>query len=181
MSPIKKTSAVHIVLPTIAPLILVVGVGPVTMLFVQRYDLQAAPIILIVWCLALAATGFWMTKVLFESSKISVPSVAAVAVILGIWLWQKLAFVRLVPTSGLSYGFFLTPEGARARFWVLTCPFWCGVICLSLLVLFAVVLWWRSGARALLLCMIPWWLATVLVFALPSMYLDGQGNASFSI
>src|SRR5258708_35527869 len=78
MSPIKKTSAVHIVLPTIAPLILVVGVGPVTMLFVQRYDLQAAPIILIVWCLALAATGFWMTKVLFESSKISVPSVAAV-------------------------------------------------------------------------------------------------------
>jgi len=125
--------------------------------------------------------GFWLSKSLFESSKFSVPFLAAVAVILGIWLWQKLAFVRLVPASGLTYGFFLQPEGVRARFWVLTCPLWCGVICLSLLFLVAVVLWWRSGARALLLCMIPWWLAALLVFALPSMYLDGQGNASISI
>jgi hypothetical protein len=29
--------------------------------------------------------------------------------------------------------------------------------------------------------MVPWWLAAVLIFSLPSMYLDGQGNASIFI
>jgi hypothetical protein len=29
--------------------------------------------------------------------------------------------------------------------------------------------------------MIPWWLTAILIFALPSMYLDAQGNASVFI
>ncbi|MFY9731916.1 MAG: hypothetical protein WAK24_15025, partial [Candidatus Acidiferrales bacterium] len=91
------------------------------------------------------------------------------------------AFTLLVPKVGLAYGYFLKPEGAEARFWVLVCPFWVGLICLSVCRIAALVSWWRAGARFSLTCMIPWWLAAVVVDAMPSMYLDGQGNASLFI
>jgi hypothetical protein len=40
---------------------------------------------------------------------------------------------------------------------------------------------WRAGFRFLSACIIPWWLTTFLIFSLPSMYLDAQGNASIFI
>lgn len=181
MAPIKKPSTAQIALTTILPLILVVGSTTLTMLFIERYKIENAPVILVGWCLVLMATAFLLNRSVFESPKTFLPFLAAVLVILGIWLWQKIAFLRFVPTSGLSYGFFHRPDGTRAHFWVLACPFWVGVTCLSLLFLFAMILWWRSGARVILLSMIPWWLAAPVVFALPSMYLDGQGNASIVI
>jgi hypothetical protein len=45
----------------------------------------------------------------------------------------------------------------------------------------ALGLWWRASARGFLACMVPWWLSAFVIFALPSLYLDGQGNASIFI
>jgi len=78
-------------------------------------------------------------------------------------------------------GYFLKPEGAKAGFWVLTCPLRVGLTCLSVCFITALVSGWRAGIRRQLVCMIPWWLAAFLIFVLPSMYLDAQGNASVFI
>jgi hypothetical protein len=91
------------------------------------------------------------------------------------------AFTMLVPKAELTYGYFLTPEGAHARFWVLVCPFWVGLACLSTCCIVAVVLWWRARARSSVACMVPWWFTALLIFSPPSMYLDGQGNATIVI
>jgi hypothetical protein len=87
----------------------------------------------------------------------------------------------LVPRSGLTYGYVLTPEGAEARFWTLTCPFRVGLACLFVCLIATVVTGWRAGFRGSLACIIPWWLTAFLIFSLPSMYLDAQGNASVFI
>jgi hypothetical protein len=106
---------------------------------------------------------------------------AAIAAILAIWLWQRQAIISLVPGSELTYGYFLKPVGAEARFWVLTCPFWVGLTCLSACCIAALILGWRAGARRSLTCLVPWWLLAFLVFALPSMNLAVQGNATVFI
>lgn len=127
------------------------------------------------WCCSAA----WLNRVVLCRARTLYPFLAAIVVIL--WLWQRQAFAMLVPRPGLTYGFFLTPQGAKARFWVFTCPLRVGLICLSLCFITALVSAWRAGTRSLLACVIPWWLTAFLIFALPSMYLDAQGNASVFI
>jgi len=83
--------------------------------------------------------------------------------------------------AATPYGYFLTPSGGHARFWILTCPFWVGITCMSICSIIAVVLGWHTGARRSFACMIPWWIAGLVIFAQPSMYLDAQGNASLFI
>jgi hypothetical protein len=39
----------------------------------------------------------------------------------------------------------------------------------------------RAGLRLSMLCLIPWWLSAMVIFSLPSMFLDAQGNASIVI
>jgi hypothetical protein len=56
-----------------------------------------------------------------------------------------------------------------------------GLSCLSICFIAALVSGWRAGFRRSLACMIPWWLTAFLIFALPSIYLDAQGNASVFI
>jgi hypothetical protein len=80
-----------------------------------------------------------------------------------------------------TYDYFLKPEGMRARFWVLTCPSYVGTISLTIAFLTAIFYGWQIGHRGLLACLIPWWLTAFLIFALPLVYLDGQGNASIFI
>jgi hypothetical protein len=129
----------------------------------------------------MGASAAWLSRVVYRSTRTLLPFMAAIVAILLTWLWQRSAFTKLVPRSGLTYGYFLTPAGAKARFWVLTCPFWVGLGCLSVCLVVALVMGWRSGRRGLLACVIPWWLTAYLIFVLPSMYLDAQGNASIFI
>jgi len=176
-----KLANVQIVLSTITPLALGIFGAQCTMVIADRYGWNTAPFVLIGLCFALIGLAVRLNRSLYRRSTAPFPLLTAIAVVLSIWLWQQLAYKLLVPLTGLTYGYFLRPEGAKARFWVLDCPFWVGVGCLLVCFAAAMVSGWRAGARLSLLCQIPWWLTTVLIFALPSLYLDGQGNATIFI
>jgi hypothetical protein len=177
----KKPPASHVAPPTMASVVVVVFATQATLVIGDQYGQGAVPFVLLGWCVVLLGLAAWLNKVLFGSVRTFLPFLAAVVTILLVWFWQRQAFAVLVPKAGLTYGYFLTPDGARARFWVLVCPFWVGLACLSVCCIVALVLWWRASARGSLGYMVPWWLAALLIFSLPSMYLDGQGNASIFI
>ena len=180
-SVFQRTTVRRVAPPTVAPLFVAVFAVSVTLVIGDRYGMGAVPFVLAGWCLVLLGSAVWLNQVLFSRVMTFLPFLAAVGAILSVWLWQRHAFSVLVPHAQLAYGYFLRPEAANARFWVLSCPFWVGLACLSVCCLVALVLGWRAGVRRLLTCMIPWWLAAFIVFALPSMYLGGQGNASIFI
>jgi len=147
----------------------------------ERHGMGAVASVLVGWCVALLGSAFWLNRLLFNNRRLFLPFLAALCVVPSIWLWQRLAFIAFVPHEQLTYGYFLHPEAAKARFWVLSCPLWVGLACLSICFVATLVIGWRAGARFSLACLIPWWVATLVVYALPSMYLDGQGNASIVI
>jgi hypothetical protein len=180
----KKPPILHVAIPTIIPFFVVFYCVQGTMLFGEHYGLNAVPRLLVGWCVVLFVSGAWLNHVLFRQAKIRLPLVAtvgAIAAILSIWLWQRLAYKSLLPARGLRHGYFLTPEGGRAHLWVLTCPFWVGTACLTVCCVAALISGWRAGLRLSLLCLIPWWLSAMVIFSLPSMFLDAQGNASVVI
>jgi hypothetical protein len=181
MSTPEKPGTVQIALSTIVPLILGLCVVRVTMVVGERHGLDTMPFVLVGWCVALGISATWVNRVVFRRTKTIFPFLAAVGVILSVWLWQRYAFTILVPHSGLTYGYFLRPEGAKAGFWTLTLPFRTGLAALALCLIAGLVSAWRAGYRGLLACIIPWWLTAFLIFSLPSMYLDAQGNASVFI
>jgi hypothetical protein len=177
----EKPATMQVALSTILPFVVGLCATQVTLAIGERYGRDTLPFLLLGWCVALFVSAFWLNQVVFRRTKTLLPFLAAIVAILLIWLWQRQAFTMLVPRSGLTYGYFLTSDGAKARFWVLTCPFRVGLTCLSVCFIAALVSGWRAGARRTLACMIPWWLTAFLIFALPSMYLDGEGNASIFI
>ena len=177
----EKPATMQVALSTIVPFVVGLSATWVTMVIGERYGTDTLPFVLVGWCVVLFASAALLNHVVLRRTRTPYPFLAAIVVILLIWLWQRQAFTMLVPRSGLTYGFFLTPLGAKARFWVLTCPLRIGLTCLSICFIAALVSGWRAGTRSLLACMIPWWLTAFLVFGLPSMYLDAQGNASVFI
>jgi len=177
----ERQATVQVALSTIIPFVVGLCATQVTIAFGERYGRDTLPFVLVGWCAALGASAAWLNRAVFRNTKTLLPFLAAVVVILSIWTWQKYAFIKLVPGYRLTYGYFLKPEGAEAGFWVLTCPFRVGLICLSVCFVSALVSGWRAGFRRLLACMIPWWFTAFLIFVLPSAYLDAQGNASIFI
>ena len=177
----EKPAAMQIALSTIVPFVLGLCATRSTMVIGDQYGWNTVPFVLVGWCVALGLSATWLNRVVFRRTKTLLPFLAAVVVILLFWLWQRQAFTMLVPPSGLTYGYFLKPEGTKARFWALTCPFRVGLTCLFICFIAALVSAWRAGFRSLLACIVPWWLTAFLIFSLPSMYLDAQGNASVFI
>jgi hypothetical protein len=178
---LEKPKGLLVAVSTVVPLIIGIVAPSATLLLRERYGMDSLPVVLVGWCAALVASAVWLNHVVFRRKSTLAPFLVALATILVIWLWQRFAFTMLVPRSGLTYGYFLRPEGAQARFWVLTCPSYVGIICITIAFLTALVHAWRIGFRGLLACLIPWWLTAFLIFGLPSVYLDGQGNASIFI
>ena len=171
----------QVALATLVPFLVGVFTAWAAHVIGERIGMDLVPFILVGWCAVLFASATWLSRVLFWGGRTLIPFTAAIAVILAIWLWQRQAFVSLVPGSQLTYGYFLKPVGAEARFWVLTCPFSVGLTCLSVCCIAALILGWRAGARRSLTCIVPWWLLAFVVFALPSMNLAAKGNASVFI
>jgi hypothetical protein len=177
----KEPPTLQVALSTIIPFVVGLCATRVTLVIGERYGMDTMPFVLVGWCVVLGVSATWLNQVVFRCSKTLLPFMAAILAVLFVWWWQRLAFTKLVPRSGLTYGYFLTPAGAKARFWVLTCPFWVGLACLAVCLVATLVLGWRAGRRGLLACVIPWWVTAFLIFVLPSMYLDAQGNASVFI
>lgn len=177
----EKPGTMQVTLSTIVPFVVGLCATRVTMVVGEEYGMDTLPFLLVGWCVVLGVSAIWLNHVVFRSATTLYPFLAAIVAILFVWSWQRRAFIMLVPRSGLTYGYFLTPVGARAKFWVLTSPFIVGLTCLSVCFIATLVSGWRTGRRGLLACVIPWWLTAFLIFALPSMYLDAQGNASVFI
>jgi len=97
------------------------------------------------------------------------------------WAWQRLAYLHFLDHQSLTYGYFLTEAGKPARLWVVTVP--------SNTVAFAMVVFWlvvsivllRRRAYWRLLGAFVWMLLVLVVFSLPSIYLDLQGSAAIFI
>lgn len=177
----EEPETMYVALSTIVPFVVGLCATGVTMGIGERHAWDAVPFGLVGWCLVLGISATWLNRVVFHRTKTLLPLLSAVVVVLLIWIWQRQAFTTLVPRADLVYGYFLQPGGAAARFWVLTCPFRVGLTSLSICFIAALVSGWRAGYRWLLLCTIPWWVTTFLIFAVPSMLLDFQGNASVFI
>ena len=178
---LRGRSTMQTALSTIAPLVFGLFATRVTMVIGEQYGWETMPFVLVGWCVVLSVSAAWLNWAVFRRTKTLLPFLAAVFVILFVWLWQRHAFTTLVPRSGLTYGYFLEPNGVKARFWVLTCPLRVGLIFLSICFVAALVSGWRAGFRSLLACIIPWWLTAFVIFLLPSMYLSAQGEASVFI
>jgi hypothetical protein len=173
----KNPAPLQVAVATLAPLIVWVFAACAMTVIGDRFGMDMVPFVLVGLCAVLLVSAAWLNQVLFGGLRTLIPFTAAIAAILLVWLWQRQAFISLVPGSNLTYGYFLRPDGANARFWVLTCPFWVGLACLSVCCLAALISGWRAGARRSLACIVPWWLLAFLVFAGPSMNLAVQGNA----
>lgn len=174
----RKPDALRVGLSTLLPFVVGLLATRVTIVL---SDWNRVPAILVGWCAVQGISALWLNRVAFRNSQIFAFFLAATASILLIWWWQREAFNRFIPKSGLAWGYFLNPAAHKARFWMLTCPFAVGLTCLSVCFIAALVSAWRAGYRGLLMCMIPWWLITFLIFTLPSLYLDAQGNATIFI
>jgi hypothetical protein len=114
----QRPAVLHVAIPTIAPFFVTFCGIQGTMLFGEHYGLRVVPGLLVGWCVALLVSGSWLNRALFRRAKIRFPfaaPVVAVAAILSIWLWQRLAYKSLLPETGLRYTYFLTPEGGHAH------------------------------------------------------------------
>jgi hypothetical protein len=109
-----------------------------------RYGFDVRPV-LIGWCALLLAFAIWLNHVLFGNTRRLHAFVVAIGSVLLVWLWQWVALGALVPGRSLTWGYFLTPEGAKAGFWVLDFRFWFGVVRLSISCAIALVIGWRQG------------------------------------
>jgi len=178
---IRPVGLQQVAISTIVPLLVAIFAFPGTLIIGERYGSDTMPVALIGLLVALVASAVWLNRLLYRRASTVFPSLVAVATVLLVWVWQRQAFIALVPYKPLTYGYFLLPEGARAQFWVLVCPFWVGVVCLALCFIAGLVTGWLIGARRSLLCIIPWWITAFLVFALPSLDLWAQGNAAIFI
>jgi hypothetical protein len=147
MTTLGKPAIIQIVLSTIVPFILGLCATQVTMVIGERYGLDTVPFVLVGWCIALGASAAWLNWAVFHRTKMLFPFLVAVVVVLLVWSWQRQAFTLLVPRSGLTYGYFLKPEGAKARFWTLTCPFRAGMTGLTICFIAGLVSAWRAGFR----------------------------------
>src|SRR5215813_10690884 len=113
----ERPATIHIALSTIVPFIMGLCATWVTMVIGEQYGWDTMPFVLVGWCVALGLSAAWLNRVVFRRTTTVFPLLSALAVILLIWLWQRQAFTMFVPRSGLTYGYFLRPEGAKARFW----------------------------------------------------------------
>jgi hypothetical protein len=135
----EKPAAVQVALSTILPFVVVLCATQVTLFIGERYGTDTWPFVLVGWCAVLGVSATWLNRVVFRRTNTLLPFLAALVALLLVWLWQRQALTMLVPRSGLTYGYFLTPEGAKARFWALTCPFRVGLTGLSLCFVAAIV------------------------------------------
>jgi hypothetical protein len=113
----RKASTTQIALSTILPFVVGLCATRVTLVIGEQYGSDTWPFVLVGWCLVLGVSAAWLNRVVFRRTNTLLPFLVAVVAILLVWLWQRRAFTLLVPHSSLTYGYFLTPEGAKARFW----------------------------------------------------------------
>lgn len=161
------------------PLFIATGSPAINMLMVSHH--WDATSVLGGWCCILFLSALWLNHTLFQDTRMMFPPVVSLLATMLVWLWQRYAFFICVPSGELLYGYFLRPEGRNASFWVLSLPFSVGLSVIGLCFVAHFVLAWQAGARYVLIGLIPWWLAMLVIFSLPAVALDGQGNASIFI
>ena len=128
----------------------------------------------------LLLSAIWLSRTFFDR-RTQWTSVGAVVLIYAGWLWQRIAYLRLIPDRFLKYGYFLTAPGKSARFFVLELPFETIASLMVIGYVTACVFAWRSGARWSLISLTVWWLTALLIFGMPSLDLYLQGDAAIFI
>ena len=166
-----------------SPLLVVAvfAVGMRIVMEIRQPAFQATSVVLTLCLIALWASALLISaQLVFYERAHWTFAAGTIAVMLG-WTWQRIAFLRFVPHQTLGYGFFLTPEGARPRFFLIEVPEVAVTIALVLGALISCGLAWREGARWSLVSAVAWWLVAYLLFSFPSEYLRWQGDAAVFI
>jgi hypothetical protein len=162
-------------------LVLVVLVLGLQVVMTQPNVLGSACVLLAVAIVALAASAQWMCREMFLPRAMRrLGAAALVAVVVG-WLWERVAFVLLVPGRQLLYGYFVTAPGHAARVCVMVAPFFTVGAALAVTLCAAVAVGWRRDARWSVPSITIWWLTLFYAFALPTAYLWAQGDAGIFI
>jgi hypothetical protein len=97
------------------------------------------------------------------------------------WTWQRLAYLHFLDHQSLKYGYFLTEAGKRTRLWLVTVPFDTVTIAMVAFWLVVTIVLLRRRAYWRVFGAFVWMLLVLLVFSLPSAYLDLQGSAAIFI
>jgi hypothetical protein len=164
-----------------APMFILVFLWVGVMLSLQTRTFTAFYVVLTMCAFLLGGAAWWFVTSYQLPRRTLRAMWGALALIALTWGWQRVLFLLMVPPDGLSYGYFLTPEGHSAGILVLQGPTVFGASVCALLAALSARAAWRAGARWSVVALLSWWLALFAVFMLPSMYLDGQGNATIFI
>lgn len=165
----------------ILPSFIAVGTLLATVAAGNRLDGEIGLYILPLALLMVFAVGRLGVRYLAAPSSIARLMNISCAVIVIIWVWQRLAYLIWVPNRFLTYGYFLTPSGERARVLVLQWPEAIGLILLAGSALVALYFCVRLRAHIFILPAMGWWAGTTALFWLPSFYLSAQGEATVFI
>jgi hypothetical protein len=155
--------------------------GLLLLAYLRLLTFEASSVVLGLCLIANFAAGWWLAEEHEAFRDCLLWFFAGVLAVVVGWMWQRCAFLRLVPGGALQYGFFLTEEGADARFWILRLPVWLTDASLALAGCATCALAWRAGARWSIWALIAWWAVADLVFSFPSVYLSWDGEATLFI
>jgi hypothetical protein len=129
----------------------------------------------------LGASAVWLARTWPVPTAAKTAMWVTLSLTLVVWGWQRIAYLALIPSRFLTYGYFLTPEGRRPRFLLLEMPLWAAAIAFGLALAISCSSSWRQGHRALSAVLLTWWVAAYLTLAIPSLYLWVQGDAAIFI
>ena len=159
----------------------------VTLVVGMRWAVSGSPIVrdavaaLGITILALALSALWLGRAVFFIRRVRVAFAVAILLVLGVWAWQRAAYLFFIPDRFLQYGYFQSPQGRLAGLLILKIPFWTVTVGLLASLTFAARVAWSDGRRWSLISMVAWWFVLFVVFGITALYLDGQGNASIFI
>jgi len=163
-------------LPLLLLFFLVIGIR---WALIGPYGVEKSSAILFGCSVGLLFAAYAISRLLF-SGRIAAPFYAGIVVVWIGWAWQRFEYVRFIPNHLLQYGYFASPAGKSARFRVLELPFTSILVLLAALFCIHIVVGWRRVRWPSLVLML-WWPVAALVFSLPSLYLELQGDAAIFI
>jgi hypothetical protein len=126
----------------------------------------------------LALIGWWILRACAMPAATRSSGAIALATIFIGWVWQRVAYLVLIPERFLTYGYFLKPPGDEARFFLVELPFVGVSVILVTCLVTALLFAWRAGARWSTMALVLWWLTAFVIFGLPTLYLVAQGDAA---
>jgi hypothetical protein len=147
----------------------------------MAHSMTAVRVVIGVCSILLLMAGSWIVRVSGMPRVVVAAMWGTAAVTCVGWAWQRVAYVMFIPDGFLTYGYFLTPPGSAARVYMMSGPVELGGLLFATAFGVAARRALKAKTRWWVVTLLLWWLVAFAVFALPSVYLWGQGDAGIFI